>query len=58
MSSIEDYLILHEASSYKLTQKVSDWIKRGYKPQGGVAVVEGFDYGGQNWMQAMVKETT
>jgi hypothetical protein len=56
MSSIEDYLIVQENGSHTLAQEVLKWIKRGYKPQGGVAVIVG--YSARSWMQAMVKETT
>lgn len=57
MTKIEDYLIVvEEKGSHTLSQEVLKWIKLGYKPQGGVAVVA--LPARKMWLQAMVKETT
>lgn len=39
MSEIKEYCIVEEYSIYELRKKVEAHIKRGWKPQGGVAII-------------------
>ena len=48
------YKITVAYSSAELSILVNDYIKMGWKPQGGVTFV--WDSGREKWAQAMVKE--
>jgi hypothetical protein len=48
-----EYIILSEISEVHLEQRVKDYIKKGWRPQGGVSF--GFDNRAR-FCQAMIKE--
>jgi len=59
MRTITDYKLLTSKSHWELQNEVRDYVKGGWKPQGGVAVTLAYSPGGSDkeyWAQAMVRE--
>ena len=50
-----EYTTVIESSEYKLREKVTEMIKMGWRPQGGISFVFHSGYK-ETWAQAMVKK--